>query len=83
MDINTTRIVMLMTLTDQGLYNPIMVDTTPAITDHPTIDSLDLENWAVDKHSDGATIVDIVHFDTLAAARAYARKILGYVKGAK
>jgi hypothetical protein len=83
MEINTTQIVMLMTLTDEGLYHPIFVDTTPVTTDQPTIDSLDLENWAVEKHSMGATIADIVHFDTIALAKAYARRILGYVKGAK
>ena len=69
---NNTKIIVI--LEDHAdSFKVIYVDTTPMITDHPAIDSLILENWAVENSATGAPIVDVAHFDTYVEAQAFAK----------
>ena len=69
---NATKIIVI--LEDHAdSFKAIYVDTTPMVTDHPAIDSLILENWAVENNATGAPIVDVVHFNTYVEAQAFAK----------
>jgi 3-keto-L-gulonate-6-phosphate decarboxylase len=73
---NTTKIITILELHGE-VFKAIHVDTTPMLCDCPDIDSLDLENWAVEKNStDSAAIVNVAHFETYAQAQEFAKRYL-------
>jgi hypothetical protein len=73
---NTTTTITILEL-HGDVFKAIHVDTTAMLCDSPDLDSLILENWAVEKNAtDRAAIVDVVHFDTYAQAQEFAKRYL-------
>jgi hypothetical protein len=60
---NTTKTIAILELHDSA-FKVIYVDTDPILADNPEVDSLELGNWAVEKHATNiAAVVDVVYFD--------------------
>lgn len=70
---NTTKTIVIIESHGNAL-KVIYVDTDPIVADNPEIDSLELANWAVEKHAtDIAAVVDVVYFDSDNAARKWGK----------
>jgi hypothetical protein len=55
-------------------FTVIYVDTDPIVSDNPDVDSLDLLNWAIEKHAtNDAAVIDVVFFDSDTAARKWGK----------